>query len=222
MKGLPQAPIIVHNRGDVLIQVSDRRGSAYSGSKSELSHLLDPSFPYGFKSQNHRMVVAGRDLCESSSPSPLPKQGHLEQAAQDLVQAAFKYLQRRRLYNLSGQVRMHMHSPCTPALGKTLVEPLTHLTPASPPVRSGFEDRHCSCPSACWPRPPLAPAAALRPPLWHTVLSVHTHTAQRARCHREIVKKRFNKKLEEDRTDVICVLQPVTCLWRLWCHRVVI
>jgi len=103
MKGLPQAPIIVHNRGDVLIQVSDRRGSAYSGSKSELSHLLDPSFPYGFKSQNHRMVVAGRDLCESSSPSPLPKQGHLEQASQDLVQVGFEYLQRRRLHNLPGQ-----------------------------------------------------------------------------------------------------------------------
>ena len=128
--------------------------------------------------QNHR-ITEGRDLCGSSSPSPLPKQGHLEQAAQDLVQVGFKYLQRRRLHNLSGQERMHMHSPCTPALGKTLVEPLTHLTPASPPVRSGFEDRHCSCPSACWPRPPLAPAAALRPPpLAHSPFSSHTHSTE--------------------------------------------
>jgi len=39
------------------------------------------------ESQNHRMVEVGRDLCGSSSPTPLPKQGHLQQAAQDLVQA---------------------------------------------------------------------------------------------------------------------------------------
>jgi len=37
-------------------------------------------------SQNHRIVGVGRDLCGSSSPTPLPKQGHLQQAAQDLVQ----------------------------------------------------------------------------------------------------------------------------------------
>jgi len=33
--------------------------------------------------QNHRVVGVGRDLCGSSSPTPLPKQGHLQQAAQD-------------------------------------------------------------------------------------------------------------------------------------------
>ena len=37
-----------------------------------------------FLSQNHRMVGVGRDLCGSSSPTLLPKQSHLEQAAQDL------------------------------------------------------------------------------------------------------------------------------------------
>ena len=35
-------------------------------------------------SQNHGMVVVGRELCGSSSPTLLPKQGHLQQAAQDL------------------------------------------------------------------------------------------------------------------------------------------
>ena len=30
------------------------------------------------QSQNHRMVGVGRDLCGSSSPTPLPKQGHLQ------------------------------------------------------------------------------------------------------------------------------------------------
>jgi len=49
------------------------------------------------------MVEFGRDLCGSSSPTPLPKQGHLEQAAQDLVQGGLEYLQRRRLHNLPGQ-----------------------------------------------------------------------------------------------------------------------
>jgi len=35
------------------------------------------------------MVGIGRDLCGSSGQMPLSKQGHLEQAAQDLVQAGF-------------------------------------------------------------------------------------------------------------------------------------
>ena len=49
------------------------------------------------------MVGVGRDLCGSSSPTPLLKQGHLQQTAQDLVQAGLEYLQRRRLHNLPGQ-----------------------------------------------------------------------------------------------------------------------
>jgi len=49
------------------------------------------------------MFGVGRDLCESSSPTLLPKQGHLQQAAQDLVQTGLEYLQRRRIHNLPGQ-----------------------------------------------------------------------------------------------------------------------
>ena len=49
------------------------------------------------------MFRVGRDLCGSSSPTPLPKQGHLQQAAQELVQAGLEYLQRRRFHNLLGQ-----------------------------------------------------------------------------------------------------------------------
>jgi len=45
----------------------------------------------------------GRNRCGSSSPTPLPKQFHLEQAAQNHVQAGFEYLQRRKLHNPSGQ-----------------------------------------------------------------------------------------------------------------------
>ena len=55
------------------------------------------------ESQNHRMFQVGRDFCGWTSPTPLPKQGHLQQAAQDLVQAGLEYLQRRRLHNLPGQ-----------------------------------------------------------------------------------------------------------------------
>jgi len=43
-------------------------------------------------SQNHRMLGVGRDLCGSSGPTLLPKQCHLQQAAQDLVQAGLEYL----------------------------------------------------------------------------------------------------------------------------------
>jgi len=49
------------------------------------------------------MVGFGRYLWGTSSPTPLPKQGHLNQAAQELVQAGFEYLQRRRLHNPPGQ-----------------------------------------------------------------------------------------------------------------------
>jgi len=49
------------------------------------------------------MVGVGRDLCRSSSPTPLLKQGHLEQTAQDFIQVDFECLQKRRIHNLSGQ-----------------------------------------------------------------------------------------------------------------------
>ena len=60
-------------------------------------------FPYALCTCHfHRIVGVGRGLCGSSSPTPLPKQGHLEQAALPaLVQAGFEYLQRSRLHNLS-------------------------------------------------------------------------------------------------------------------------
>jgi len=49
------------------------------------------------------MVGVGSDLCGSSSPTLLPQQRHLQQAAQDLVQAGLEYLQRRRTHSLPGQ-----------------------------------------------------------------------------------------------------------------------
>jgi len=61
--------------------------------------------------QNHRMVGVGRDLCGSSSPTLLTKQGHAEQAAQDRVQAGLEYLQRRRLHSCSGQPVLVLRQP---------------------------------------------------------------------------------------------------------------
>ena len=68
------------------------------------------------ESQNHSMVGVGRDLCCSSSPTPMPKQGHLLQAAQDHVHLGLEYLQRRRLHNLPGQPVPVLHHPQSEAV----------------------------------------------------------------------------------------------------------
>jgi len=57
------------------------------------------------------MLGVGRVLCGSSSPTPLPKQGHPEKAAQDLVQAGLEYLPRKRLHSLPGQPVPVLHHP---------------------------------------------------------------------------------------------------------------
>ena len=57
------------------------------------------------------MVGVGRDLSGSSSPTPLPKQGHLQQSAEDLVQAGLEYLQRGRLHHLPEQPVPVLHHP---------------------------------------------------------------------------------------------------------------
>jgi len=49
------------------------------------------------------MIGEGWNVCGSSSPTPLPKQFCLEQAARDCVQVGFEYLPRRRLHKPSGQ-----------------------------------------------------------------------------------------------------------------------
>jgi len=84
------------------------------------------------ESQNHRMFGVGRDLCGSSSPTPLLKQSHLQQAAEDLVQAGLEYLQRRRLHNLPG----------TPSLSKNLiVRPIIPRVVSPQSWKTGRESR---------------------------------------------------------------------------------
>ena len=86
------------------------------------------------ESQNHRIVGVGRDLCVSSSPTPLPKQGHIQQSAQDLVQAGLEYLQRRRLHNLPGQpVPVLCHPQREEALPHVQTEPpVLQFVPIAP------------------------------------------------------------------------------------------
>jgi len=82
--------------------------------------------PLGFaESQNHRMVGVGSDLCGSPSPTLLPKQGHLQQAVEDLVQADLEYLQRRRLHSLPGQPGPGLRHQCSPGCcsGLRLIPP---------------------------------------------------------------------------------------------------
>ena len=79
----------------------------YVPLKQHIVHVLTILFPSTShritELQNHRMVGVGRDLCRSSSPTRLTKQGHPEQAAQERIQAGLEYLQRRRLHSLPGQ-----------------------------------------------------------------------------------------------------------------------
>jgi len=80
------------------------------------------------------MLGVGRDFWGSSSPTPLPKQGHLQQAAQDLVQARLKYLQRRRLHSLPGQpVPVLRHPQREEVLSRVQMElPVLHFVPVAP------------------------------------------------------------------------------------------
>ena len=91
------------------------------------------------ESQNHRMVGVGRDLCGSPNPTPLPKQGHLQQAVQDRVQAGLEYLQRRRLHNLPGQpVLVLCHPQREEVLPHVQMElPMLQFVPIAPCPVSG-------------------------------------------------------------------------------------
>ena len=80
------------------------------------------------------MVGLGRDLCGSSNPVPLPKHGHLEQVAQNLVQVGFEYLQRRRIHSLPGQpVPVLRHPQREDVLPHVQTElPLLQFVPIAP------------------------------------------------------------------------------------------
>jgi len=102
------------------------------------------------------MFGVGRDLCGSPSPTLLPKQGHLQQAAQHRVQVGLEYLQRRRLHSLPGQpgpglchpqreeVLPHVQTevpvpqfvPIAPCLSNAFIKPGFFLVPYKDLVRA--------------------------------------------------------------------------------------
>ena len=106
------------------------------------------------ESQNHLMLGVGRDLCGSPSPTLLPKQGHLQQAAQDLVQVGLEYLHRRRIHNLSGQpVPVLRHPQSEEVLPHVQTElPLLQFVPVAPcPVaRHHWKESNISESNCCW------------------------------------------------------------------------
>ena len=57
------------------------------------------------------MVGVGRDLCGSSSPTLLLKQGHPEQAVQDLVQVGLVESPSLEIFNFPGQPVPGLHHP---------------------------------------------------------------------------------------------------------------
>ena len=84
------------------------------------------------------MFGVGRDLCGSSCPTPLPKQGHLQHAVPDLVQVGLEYLQRRRIHSLSGQPVPVLHHPQSEVLPRDQVElPMLQFVPIAPCPLSG-------------------------------------------------------------------------------------
>lgn len=67
--------------------------------KAYLSHIsVNPTswslWFHNSKSQNHKMVEVGRDSWKSSDPTPLLKQGHLKQLAEDHIQMSLSYFHR--------------------------------------------------------------------------------------------------------------------------------
>jgi len=76
--------------------------------------------------KKHRTAEVGRDICRSSGPTLMLKQGHLELVAQDHVQAAFEFLQRWRHHSLPRQP--------VPVLGHPLSDKVFPDVQREPPV----------------------------------------------------------------------------------------
>ena len=119
------------------------RAKSYQEERLMLSWALPFCCWFQRKSQNHRMFRVGRDLCGSSSPTTLPKQGHLQQAAQDLVREGLEYLHRSRLLNLPGQpVPVLCHPQSEEDLSHVQLElPLLRFVPFAAPAQSAWEQK---------------------------------------------------------------------------------
>ena len=130
------------------------------------------------RSHNHRTVVVGRDLCGSSSPTLLPKQGHLQQAAQDLVQAGLEYLQRRRHLARDRQIHFpHVHLDII--LG-SFTDTVLDSYKAHQPLKYQSDRGHKCSKSTCPTQPEkrLLPCGYIRTPASETLFNwslIQTH-----------------------------------------------
>ena len=70
----------------------------------------------------------------------MPKQGHLQQAVQDFIQAGLEYLQRRRFHNLPGQpVAVFCHTQSEEIVPHVQVElPVLQFVPVAPRPDTGY------------------------------------------------------------------------------------
>ena len=77
--------------------------SRESSSNRDLHGLLESKAEPNHRITESQNIWGWKGPLWVTQPNPLPKQGHPEQAAEDLVQAGLEYLQRRRLHSLPGQ-----------------------------------------------------------------------------------------------------------------------
>ena len=104
------------------------------------------------------MAGVGRDLWGPSSPAPLPKQGHVKQVSQDLRQAGFEYLQRRRLHNPYGQPVPVLHHPESEVLPRLQMELLIfQFLPTVPCPVAGHHWTRCDSKEAVTGVPQVGP-----------------------------------------------------------------
>jgi len=89
------------------------------------------------ESQNGRGWKGPLWVTQSNPPQ---KQGHLEQAAEDLVQVGLEYLQRRRLHNLPGQSVLVLCHPQS-EVGSPELDFFELLISCSHEQRSAYERR---------------------------------------------------------------------------------
>ena len=108
-----------------------RKFNCYSLGRG--SYFKPDRWPFQVKEEESQNVQGWKGPLWVTQSNPLPKQGHLQQAAQDLVQAGLEYLQ-RRLHSLPGQpVPVLRHPQSEEVLPHVQVElPKLQFVPISP------------------------------------------------------------------------------------------
>jgi len=132
------AKAVFRDTNSPLKQIIRSSIDAHKRRRREKEVLYQTTYLEWSFSQNHRMVGVRRELCGSCSPTPLLKQGHLQQAAQEFVQAGLEYLQRRRIHNLPGQlVPLLCHTPSEVVPHVQVELPMLQFVPIAPSPVAG-------------------------------------------------------------------------------------